>query len=161
MKKIKVLIILTAYAIALCGALIFLNACTNVETPIYEIKLFTEKWEEIEKIIYEDGTYFYTLMHEFNYDGNPKAFNAIAYRNGEEFYKFDCNNEDDYENYIINLSINNYVAHSVSDLPVEKGEYKLLYSYYWRSVYGLPDVFAGEQFPPSAVLTHKILIKII
>ncbi len=140
-----------AFALAttlLCGISLLFIGCDK--EPKYEIKLFDDEWNELEKN--KDGKGYKWDVVEYEYDGKPKGFNAIAYRNGKEFYRMDYKTFD-WENKIIQVLYSTpkmsgyYALTDAEKFPVEKGEYYLLYEFFSDPRTGPGHYFEGETFP--------------
>lgn len=165
MKKKFAKVISTLLLIGLlCGMFTLLIACDK--QPKYEIKLYDENWQELEKYKNTANSSYKWDYYEFEYDGKPKAFNAIAYRNGEEFYRLYYTSYDINTKIIAILSASKNTDYatvmSTEKLPVNRGEYYLKYDFYPRDPSrGENYYFAGEPFPSWYEYSREIKFKIV
>lgn len=141
---------------SLCGATLIFSGCEKEPPePVYEIRLYDDNWVELEHGLCSKKGHSYIYENIFEYDGEIKCFNAIAYRNGEEIYRFDYKDPKIYiKSEILAMSVDGYFSKGC--LPVDKGEYTIRYFFVRKQHY---DPFPGEQFPVQ--LVQSVIIKIV
>lgn len=95
MKKFKRLFSgMLAIMILLFGLAMAVSGCKKEPPkPVFEIRLYDDNWKELEKSEYWGRNYNEYKRCEFEYDGERRGFNAIAYKDGEEFARYTYKNK--------------------------------------------------------------------
>ncbi len=135
-KNLVKIVVVLALAIILSGLSLMFTGCEEDKYPTYEIKLFDDNWNELKKEITSDNKEQYIQKYTYVYDGKPKCFNAIGYKNGKEIYKLDYTKSDFYNDKSLIISVikkpDIYFEEckSIEDFPTEVGEYYLKFHFY-------------------------------
>lgn len=88
---------------------------------VYELKLYDDNWEELEK----DSSGFYAIDYVVAYDGTMKGINAIFHMDGKEFFRYDYHIGGKYGTPIpVNVDFK-----EVDNFPTERGEYHIRYKF--------------------------------
>lgn len=84
-KQYKIMIAVAALLVLVIGTTVILVKCNaEPKPPVYELKLYDDNWEELEK----NSSGNYLVRYKVAYDGTMKGFNAICYMDGKEFYRY-------------------------------------------------------------------------
>ena len=157
---LKKMLLLMIAIVMMTSVLFGLVACEKEPVdPVYEIKLYDDNWVEIEKSFLENGTYWYDCGYEYEYDGSKKAFNAIGYKDGVEFYRLDYKTTPYLNDNIIILSVNR--AATPGNLPLEVGRYSLVYSFPIRISAGPPEGHTKDEWSFASDVMQAVTIYII
>ena len=163
-KKIvllKKMLLLMLAMVMMTSVLFGMVACEKEPVdPVYEIKLYDDNWVELVKNTYENGSYFYSRdKYEYEYDGSKKAFNAIGYKDGVEFYRLDYKTTPYLNDNIIILSVNR--AATPGNLPMKVGRYSLVYSFPIRISVGPPEGNTKDEWSFASDVMQAVTIYII
>lgn len=157
MKRVRNVVVCILLMAMVCTLCVFFTGCE--EKPLYEIKLYDDDWNELVKS--DSGKGYKWDFYEFEYDGKPKGFNAIAYRKGKEFYRVE------YKEYKTNNAVKVFRRVEGGDyqgmttyeeFPTEVGVYYLGYKFFRapENIYWNP--YFDEPFPTTS---YEIKFKII
>ncbi len=158
-KRLKRIAIITLIIIITISCTIFLTSCGK---DTYEIKLYDSNWNELEK----DSSGYKSNYYEFKYDGTEKGFNAIAYKNKKEIYRYSYkNNSSCFKDNVIQVRCTfeknqSYLIGSKVKFPIECGEYVLEYFFYIQAFSSNPhDIFGGQLMssPDEKLIRFKIV----
>ena len=119
MKKITIIILVVIFAFSTINMFV---GCKTEKEDVYEIILVDDDMNEIGKGDIADRTY------SFEYDGEPKIFNAISLKNGERFGTplFPKNEELRWRS---NVSVGVMKGSQALSLQIQKGRYTLHYRF--------------------------------
>lgn len=110
-KRVTEILVAMIFMVTLCCLCIALTGCID---PKFEIRLYDDDWQEIKSNDFGNG--YKWDYYEFEYDGTPKGFNAIAYKNGKEIYR----------TYKTAYYYNVLVLHITIDYNNNSGAYQLI-----------------------------------
>jgi len=143
-KNVAKIVVILVLAIILIGLCFMFVGCDKEET--WEILYFDDDWELLENYglkPYNSASHNWKVCN-FTYDGKIKGFNAKAYKNGKEIYKFDYKDPICYLDKVLKISICKpgklmyEECTSIDDMPKEKGEYYMQLVFY--------DAYKDNQF---------------
>ncbi len=158
-KNVAKIVVILVLAIILIGLCFMFVGCDKEET--WEILYFDDDWELLENYGFKPNSKSHNWgIHNFTYDGQIKGFNAKAYKNGKEIYKFDYKDPICYLDKVLKISICKrpesfiYVeCNSINDMPKEKGEYHMKLMFY--------DAYKNNEFTNLERCTEEIEFYII
>lgn len=129
-KKTLYLICIVVLVIAaiVTVTVLIVNYNARPKPPVYELKLYDDNWEELEK----DSSGNYLVRYKVAYDGTMKGINAICFMDGKEFFWYDYHYEEEYRGIPVNVIF----RESIYKFPTERGEYHIRYSFNIGMGYG-------------------------
>lgn len=135
-KKVAKIVTILVLAVVLSGLCLLFLGCEKEDT--WEIVFFDDNWNQLENTGLTPNSKSHNWgTHAFIYNGEIKGFNAKAYKNGKEIYKFDYKDSQCYKDNILKISIckrpESIVfeeCSSINDMPIEKGEYYIQLMFY-------------------------------
>lgn len=122
-KKTLYLICIVVLVIAaiVTVTVLIVNYNARPKPPVYELKLYDDNWEELEKNSSGD----YLVRYKVAYDGTMKGFNAICYMDGKEFFRYDYHYAEKYNRIPVSVDF----RESIYKFPTERGEYHVRYAF--------------------------------
>ena len=157
MKRVRNVVVCILLMAMVCTLCLFFTGCE--EKPLYEIKLYDDDWNELVKR--DNGNGYRSDYYEFEYDGEPKGFNAIAYRKGVEFYRLEYKKYKYNDAVIVSRLVEGgtfQTMASYDEFPTEPEVYYLNYHFFKAPEKPNTNAYFDEPFPDTS---YKIKFKII
>lgn len=154
-------IVVLVIAAIVTATVLIVNYNARPKPPVYELKLYDDNWEELEK----NSSGNYLVRYKVAYDGTMKGFNAICYMDGKEFYRYVYRVERDDYNRPIPVKVWFQLGAGLNGFPVEKGEYVLYYEFNKSRKGVLFDTPLGlinaDDLPNNNQVHHQVTLEII